>query len=95
MAAYVIADIDVKDPAGYEEYKRLAAPTIQQYGGRYLVRAPKVEKLEGGWEPKRLVILEFPSVEQAKRWYQSQEYRKALGIRHRTAVSNVLLVEGA
>lgn len=95
MAAYVVVDMDVKDPVGYEEYKKLAAPTIPQYGGRYVVRGGKWEKLEGDWEPKRLVILEFESVEQAKRWYNSEEYKKARQARAKTAVANIVVVEGA
>lgn len=95
MAAYVVVDMDVKDPVGYEEYKKLAAPTIPQYGGRYVVRGGKWEKLEGDWEPKRLVILEFESVEQAKRWYNSEEYKKARQARAETAVANIVVVEGA
>lgn len=94
MAAYIVVDMDVKDPVGYEEYKKLAAPTISQYGGRYVVRGGKWEKLEGGWEPKRLVILEFEGVEQARRWYNSEEYRRAREARARTAVANIVVVEG-
>lgn len=94
MAAYIVVDMDVKDPVGYEEYKKLAAPTIPQYGGRYVVRGGKWERLEGDWEPKRLVILEFESAEQAKRWYDSEEYRKAREARAKTAVANIVVVEG-
>lgn len=94
MAAYVIADIDVTDPDRYQEYIKLAPAAVQTYGGKYLVRGGKWEKLEGDWAPKRFAILEFPSAEQAKRWYASEEYRKAMEIRQRTAVSNLLLVEG-
>ena len=95
MAAYVIADIEVKDPAGYDEYRKLAAPSIEKYGGRYLVRGGKLEKLEGKWNPARLVVIEFASVEQAKRWYASEEYRQAKAIRARTAVSDLVIVGGA
>jgi len=94
MAGYVIANVEVKDAAGYEEYRKLAPGTIQKYGGKYLVRGGKHEVLEGDWTPSRVVILEFSSVEQAKRWYFSDEYRPAKAMRQRAAVSNVLIVEG-
>jgi len=95
MAAYVIGNVDVKDPAGYEEYRKLVPATIQKYGGKYLVRGGAFEKLEGAWQPKRLVVLEFPSLEQAKRWYDSEEYRPAKALRHRLAASDLIVVEGA
>ncbi len=95
MAGYVIANVDVKDAAGYEEYRRLVPATIQKYGGTYLVRGGPHEVLEGEWTPSRVVVLEFSSVEQAKRWYFSDEYRPAKAIRQRTAVSSVVIVEGA
>jgi len=94
MAAYIITDIDVTDPEGYEEYKKRAAPSIAAYGGKFVVRGGKVETLEGEWSPKRLVVVEFESVEQAKRWYASQEYGEAKQVRHRTAITNMIMVEG-
>ena len=95
VAAYVIADIDVTDPEAYEEYRRLAPPIVAQYGGRYLVRSGRFEKFEGDWTPKRLVVLEFESLERAKQFYESQEYRSVREIRFKAAVSNLLIVEGA
>ena len=71
MAAYVIADIEVTDPAGYEEYRRLAPPTITAFGGRYLARGGTTETLEGDWSPRRCVILEFPSMENFRAWWAS------------------------
>jgi len=94
MAAYVIVDIGVTDPVGYEEYKKLAAPTVAAYGGRYLVRGGAVETLEGDWVPNRFVILEFPSVARAKEWYACQEYSVAKEVRCRTATTNMIVVEG-
>ena len=94
MAAYVIVDNDVQDPVGYDEYKKLAPAAITAYGGRYLARGGKTEVLEGNWIPKRLVILEFPSVERAKEWLDSPEYRVAKQMRHNTAKSNMVVVEG-
>ena len=94
MAAYVIVDIEVTDPVGYEEYKRLAAPTVAAYGGRYVVRGGAAETVEGDWVPRRLVVLEFESAEQAKRWCGSPEYAVARAVRQRTARSNMVIVAG-
>ncbi len=94
MPVYLVADIDIKDTAGFEEYRKLVPATIQKYGGRHLVRGGKFEKLEGEWQPKRLAIVEFPSLEQAKRWYNSEEYRGPKELRFKTAKTNLILVEG-
>jgi uncharacterized protein (DUF1330 family) len=95
MAAYVIAEVEVTDPATYETYRKLVPPTLDKYGGRFLVRGGAVESKEGGWEPKRLVVLEFASMEQARKWYASPEYAPALALRLKAARSRLLLVEGA
>ncbi len=95
MAAYIIADIDVTDPAGFEEYRQLVSPIIAKWGGKYLVRGGPLEKVEGDWAPKRLVVLEFESLERAKEFYRSEDYRPVKEIRHKTAVSNLVIVEGA
>lgn len=94
MPAYFIVDLEVTDPAGFEEYRKLVPGTIQQYGGRYLVRGGAAEALEGDWQPKRVVVLEFPSLEQAKRWYNSEDYRDPKALRCKTARTNLILVEG-
>jgi uncharacterized protein (DUF1330 family) len=94
MAAYFIVDVDVRNPQAYEAYKQAAAASIAQYGGRYLVRGGKHEVLEGTWRPTRLVVLEFPTVEAAKRWYASEEYGKAKPIRLQHAEGHLVLVEG-
>ena len=94
MAAYFIADVDITDSAGFEEYRKVVPATIEKYGGRFIVRGGKFELYEGQWQPKRLVILEFPSVEQAKRWYNSEEYRQPRALRFRTARTNLILVVG-
>ena len=94
MPAYLVADIDIKHTAGFEEYRKLVPATIQKYGGRYLVRGGQFEKLEGEWQPKRLAVIEFPSLEQAKRWYNSEEYRGPKAMRFKTAKTNLILVEG-
>ena len=95
MPGYVIADVEVTDPAAYEEYRTLVPATVAKYGGRYLVRGGAHEVREGDWRPTRVVVLEFPSAADARRWYDSEEYQPAKAIRHRAARSKVLIVEGA
>ncbi len=94
MSAYVVVDIEVTDPEGYQEYVKLAPATVAQYGGRYLARGGHTEVLEGEWQPKRLVILEFESIEQAKAWLHSPEYAPARALRHRYARTNMVVIEG-
>jgi uncharacterized protein (DUF1330 family) len=94
MPAYVCVEIEIHDPETYEAYKQLAPPSIAQYGGRYLTRGGRMETLEGDWQPKRFVILEFPTYERAREWWHSDEYRDAKAMRHRSARSRMLLVEG-
>ena len=94
MAAYVITEIDITDPAGYEEYRKLGPPTVAAYGGKFVARGGKVETLEGSWLPKRVVVLEFESMERAKQWWSSQEYSAAKQVRHKTAITNMIIVEG-
>jgi uncharacterized protein (DUF1330 family) len=94
MAAYVIVEIEVSDPERYEVYKRLAGPTVGAHGGRYVVRGGRCEALEGGWQPGRVVVLEFPTVAQAKAWWDCAEYRPAKAIRHEAARSRMIVVEG-
>lgn len=94
MTAYVIVDINVTDPVRYKDYKTLAAPTVELYGGRYIARGGRTEILEGDWSPSRLVILQFDSIEQAKSWLNSTEYSAPRSIRHQTANSNMVVVEG-
>jgi uncharacterized protein (DUF1330 family) len=95
MVAYFINDMEVQDAALLEEYKKLSPATVAQYGGRFLARGGRLEVLEGTWSPKRLVILEFPSVEQAKAWFDSPEYAPARRIRQKASRSNIVVVEGA
>ena len=94
MAAYVIVEIEVVDPVGYEEYKKQAAATVHKYDGKYIVRGGKTEVLEGNWKPKRIVILEFPTMERAKEWLNCEEYRESRKKRHVTAKTNMLVIEG-
>ena len=94
MTAYVIVDINVTDPVRYEDYKKLAAPTVELYGGKYIARGGKTETLEGDWSPTRLVLLQFDNSEQAKSWLNSTEYSEARALRHETAISNMVVIEG-
>lgn len=95
MPAYVIVEIDITDPVGYEEYKNLAGATVEKYGGKYVVRGGKTEVLEGDWQPKRIVVLQFDSVQRVKEWLNCEEYREPRRMRHRTAKTNMVVVEGA
>jgi uncharacterized protein (DUF1330 family) len=94
MAAYVIAEIDITDSKAYEEYRTKVPAVIAKYGGRYIVRGGKVESLEGGWEPKRLAILEFPSLDQARKFYRSDDYAPLIKLRQRASRGKLLIVEG-
>jgi uncharacterized protein (DUF1330 family) len=94
MPAYLIANVNVHDATAFEEYRRQVPATIAKHGGRYLVRGGRVERLEGTWNPTRLVVLEFPSMEQARRWYDSEDYRGPKALRMRCAMTEVVFVEG-
>ncbi|MEP7207424.1 MAG: DUF1330 domain-containing protein [Casimicrobiaceae bacterium] len=94
MATYVIADIEVTDPAGYEEYRQKAPASIAAFGGRYLARGGATETLEGAWLPQRCVILEFPTTAAFKAWWASPEYTALRAIRQRTTKSRLIVTEG-
>ncbi|MCE3297337.1 MAG: hypothetical protein K0R65_3051 [Crocinitomicaceae bacterium] len=94
MKAYVLVEIKIHDPKDYEEYKKLTPGSIAAYDGRFVVRGGKTETLEGNWQPERIVVLEFPSVERAKEWWASPEYAPAKAIRQRSAHTEMLVVEG-
>jgi uncharacterized protein (DUF1330 family) len=91
----VIADINVRDPERYPDYVRQVPATLEPYGGRFIVRGGAVETAEGDWHPKRLVIIEFPSLERAKAWYDSPEYAPARQLRWDTSDGRILFVDGA
>lgn len=95
MAAYVVGEIEVTDPATYEEYRKQVLAVVTKYGGRFIVRGGKVETLEGGWAPKRFVALEFPSMDQARRFYRSPEYAPLIALRQKASRGRLILVEGA
>lgn len=94
MSAYVVVEIAVKDGETYERYKALAPPSIAQYGGRYLVRGGATEVLEGSWQPPRFVVLEFPTSERARAWWDSPEYAAAKALRQASTDTKMILVEG-
>jgi uncharacterized protein (DUF1330 family) len=95
MAAYVIADVEVTDAERYADYRAQVSATLEPFGGRFLVRGGASERLEGDWLPARLVIIEFPSVDAARRWYDSPEYQAILGIRLDAATARLIIVDGA
>jgi uncharacterized protein (DUF1330 family) len=95
MKAYVIGEIEVTDQGSYDEYRKQVPATVEKYGGRFIVRGGKVEPLEGGWSPKRMVALEFPSLDQAQKWYRSSEYAPLIKLRQKASRGKLILVEGA
>ena len=95
MAAYIVVQVDVEDPERYADYRSLVPATLEQFGGRFLVRGGKVENLEGDWVPSRFVIIEFDSVEQAKAWWSSDLYAPAKKLRQQTAHTEMIVVAGA
>ena len=94
MSAYVISELEVRDPVAIETYRTIAAKSIAQYGGRYLTRGGATELIEGGPEPKRIVILEFADIAAVKRWYNSPEYQKILPMRLDNSTGRAFIVEG-
>ncbi len=94
MAAYILVDLEVTDPAGFEDYRQQVPATLARYGGRYIVRGGQSETLEGSWTPKRVVVLEFPDRAAAKAWWSSQEYAALKALRQRSARTELILVDG-
>ena len=94
MPAFLIVQIEVVDKERYETYKQMVPPSLEPYGGRFVIRGGKVETLEGAWSPERFVIIEFPSSAQAKAWWNSPEYAQAKARRQETARTQMILVEG-
>ena len=93
-SAYILANVDVTDPVQYEQYKKLSTIAMQAHGAEVCVRGGAAQVLEGDWTPGRLVLLKFASKEQAKRFYDSQEYEAAKAARQGAAVMRMVLVEG-
>jgi uncharacterized protein (DUF1330 family) len=94
MSAYILVQVDVHDPEGYARYRQLVLPSIEAYGGRFLVRGGATETLEGTWRPPRLVILEFPDAQKARAWWASPEYAEPKALRLATARSEMILAPG-
>lgn len=95
MPAFVIVEVTITDPHLYEEYKKLTPAAVAAFDGRFVVRGGQSESLEGDWQPGRMVVLEFPSVEKAKQWWSSEQYTKAKLIRQQSAFTKMLVIEGA
>ena len=94
MVAYVIVDIEITDSVKFERYRNAVTANIAAFGGRYLTRGGAMEVLEGNWNPKRLVILEFPTMARLKEWYKSPEYAPLLDLRKASASSNLVVTDG-
>ena len=94
MPAYLFVNIEITDPAGFDAYRKAVSPTIAAHGGRYLTRGGATEVLEGDWQPRRVVILEFPDLARIKAWYNSPEYRPLIEIRKKTSITDMVMVEG-
>lgn len=92
--AYVLAQVTVNDPDEYKTYIRAAGRTLRDHGARVLAVTSEIETLDGGWQPGRMVVIEFDSKEQARAWYNSPGYREATEIRHRATDSGLILLEG-
>ncbi|MCC7274013.1 MAG: DUF1330 domain-containing protein [Alphaproteobacteria bacterium] len=96
MKGYVIASVEVQDPALYETYRSQVLATVEKHGGRFVVRGGRVEQKEGAWRPGRIVVLEFPSFAAARGWYESPDYTPLAALRGRAARTDILLIaEGA
>jgi len=94
MAAYIIVEVNVQNSVEYEEYKKLTPASLLPFQGKFIVRGGQTETLEGDWNAKRIVVLEFPTKELAKQWWSSEEYAPAKALRQRTANTKMILVEG-
>ena len=94
MPAYVIAHIDVKDPDRYQDYIKMSPVSIAKFGGKFIARGGKTDVLEGNWQPKRLVLLEFPSAERAREWWESDDYAPAKALRQATSYGELVIIDG-
>ena len=94
MSAYVLVEVNVTDPQLFAEYAKGVPATIAAHGGKYLVRGGAVDAKEGDWKPRRIVVLEFPTLDQARKWYDSAEYVPLLAMRLKAASSKLILVDG-
>lgn len=94
MPAHFVAEVEITNPAGFQPYGAAVGATLEQYGGRYLTRGGPAELIEGGPEPKRVVILEFADKAAVKRWYELPEYQKILPLRLDNSTGRAFIVEG-
>lgn len=94
MPAYVLVEIEIQDPDLYEAYKQLTPASIAEYKGKFIVRGGETKVMEGTWQPKRVVLLEFPSIQMAESWWHSEAYTKARKIREMAAKTNMLILDG-
>ena len=94
MPAYIVVETDIHDPEQYELYKQASPPAVTAGGGRFIARGGELAVLEGDWRPQRLVLLEFPDLEAAKRFYESPEYQEAKRLREGAARLNMVAVDG-
>ncbi len=94
MVAYVISEVEPRDPDMIDRYRTLAARSIKKSGGRYIVRGGAIEAVEGGWKPRHVVVVEFPSMDRAREWYRSEAYAEALTVRDRALSRRLIFVEG-
>jgi len=94
VTAFLISDVTVRDADAFQLYRTRAAASIVQHGGKYLARGGEIEPLEGTWGPRTIIIVEFPTIEQARAWYRSPEYASALDVRDKALSRNLILVDG-
>lgn len=94
MKAYIIVDVQVTDSARYEDYKKLTPGSLVAFEGKFIVRGGQTETLEGDWNPGRIVVLEFPSMERAKAWWSSDGYAPAKALRQAASITRMIVVEG-
>ena len=94
MPAYIIVDVEITNPTAYEEYKKHTPGSLKPFNGKFIVRGGAVETLEGDWTPGRIVVLEFPTLEQAKAWWDSPGYAPAKLIRQQASKTRMIVVEG-
>lgn len=94
MPAYLLVELEIVDPIRFGEYRKAVVPLVEKYDGKYLAASDRVEALEGDWHPKRIVIIEFPSMQKAKEWFGCEEYREPSKIRKRAAKTKMILMEG-
>lgn len=94
MAAYIIVDVKITNPDRYEDYKKLTPGSLLPFEGKFIVRGGTAETLEGDWQPGRIVVLQFPSMEKAKAWWSSEGYAPAKTLRQATSITRMIMVDG-